>query len=174
MVVIKTNLKFNRANLSKDTKIITFDFIEQTTEKKYKLRFSNPNKCSYGCKIDWFIENDINKDEYYLHPTFNNGMFAYCYVADTYSLKYKIPNSIDEYLQQIASLIGLRLSKFICMALNMADDYNVGNIDEFHIDCERISNQLNRISNALFDGVDSTNIANKLNKIIDILNTIQF
>ena len=28
MVVIKTNLKFNRANLSKDTKIITFDFIE--------------------------------------------------------------------------------------------------------------------------------------------------
>ena len=65
---------------------------------------SNPNKCSYGCKIDWFIENDCAKDEYYLHPTFNNGMLAYCYVADSYSLKYNTPNSIDEYLQQIAFL----------------------------------------------------------------------
>ena len=172
--MVSTNLKFEKANLSKDTKIITFDFNAQRTGKRYKLRLSNPNKCSYGCKIDWFIENDCAKDEYYLHPTFNNGMLAYCYVADSYSLKYNTPNSIDEYLQQIAFLIGLRLSKFICMGLNMADDYNVGNIDEFHIDCERISNQLNRITSVLFNGIDSTNIASKLNKIIDSLNTIQF
>ena len=54
--MVSTNLKFEKANLSKDTKIITFDFNAQRTGKRYKLRLSNPNKCSYGCKIDWFIE----------------------------------------------------------------------------------------------------------------------
>lgn len=169
--MVTTNLKLMKANLSKDTKIITFDFEEQRTGKKYKLRLSNPNNCSYGCKMDWFIENEV-KDEYSLHPIFNNGMFAYCYVADSYSFKYKTPETIDDYLQQITFLIDLRLSKFICMALNMADDYNVGNIDEFNIDHERISNQINRIANKLLEDVDSTNIADKLNKIIDALSSV--
>ena len=172
-MALTMKLELNNVRLSKDTKSITFEFKYNLTGNLYRLEISNPYHYSHMCKSSWY-EYDEKEDEYIILPKFADAGMRYCYVGDGYFLTYRKAESFDDYLDRLTMLINLRLSGDIAPFLNMAEHYNIGNIDEFNEYFESMERVIDNEARYLLKDVDSDNITGKVNTIIWYLHNIPF